>query len=123
MGSDIVYPAAAYLAMAVEAIHQSDQSLGSLDMEEKSEKRCFMLRDIFFTKALVLQDAGVEHRIMLTLNPRPGAKAVWHEFRISSQIDDVWNEHCHGLVSLEHDSEESKHLLREQSWKSTLTEL
>lgn len=111
MGPDIVFPAAAYLAMAVEAIYQANQSLGSQVTEERSEKRCFRLRDIFFTKALMLQDAGVEHRIMLTLNSRPGAQAAWHEFKISSQMDDVWTEHCHGLISLEHDSEESEHLL------------
>ena len=123
MGSDIVFPAAAYLAMAVEAIRQSSQSLGSLDRKDHSERRCFRLRDIFFTKALVLQDGGVEHRIMLTLAPRPGTKAAWHEFKISSQTDDVWNEHCHGLISLEQDSKESKHILSERSWKLRLTQL
>lgn len=111
MGSDIVFPAAAYLAMAVEAIHQSSRSLRSPDEKDQSERRCFRLRDIYFIKALVLQDGGVEHKIMLTLIPRPRAKAAWHEFKISSQTDDIWNEHCHGLISLEQDSEESRHLL------------
>ena len=123
MGSDVIFPAAAYLAMAVEAIHQSDQSPGYLDGKDTPERTCFRLRDIFFTKALVLQDGGVEHKIMLTLSPRPGAKAAWHEFRISSRTDDVWNEHCHGLISLEPDSKESKHFLSKRSWKFWLTGL
>lgn len=123
MGSDIVFPAAAYLAMAVEAIYQSSQSLRPPDEKDQPKRRCFRLRDIYFIKALLLQDGGVEHKIMLTLAPRPGAKAAWYEFKISSQTDDIWNEHCHGIISLEQDSEESKQTLSEQSWKVRLTQL
>ena len=112
MGSDIVFPAAAYLAMAVEAIYQSSKSLAFSNWKDQADGTRFRLRDITFAKALVLQDGGIEHRIMLTLTPRPGAKAAWHEFKISSLTDDVWTEHCHGLVSLEEDTKDGKCLFR-----------
>ena len=121
MGPDIVFPAAAYLAMAVEAIFQTSQSLNVLQGESQNKRTRYRLRDVMFIKALVLQDGDVEHKIMLTLTPHQGTKALWHEFKISSLSDDIWTEHCHGLISLEEHTEEGKRFLIRSIWTSKLT--
>ncbi|KAI4264333.1 MAG: hypothetical protein L6R42_000544 [Xanthoria sp. 1 TBL-2021] len=104
MGPEIVFPAAGFMAMAVEAIHQSNEALTQLEGKQPIECPRYRLRDCTFNKALVLEE-GEEHKIMLTLTPVPGGKSDWHEFVVSSLIEDAWKEHSRGLIRVEEEIE------------------
>ncbi|KAL8683912.1 MAG: hypothetical protein Q9186_000123 [Xanthomendoza sp. 1 TL-2023] len=104
MGPEIVFPAAGFMAMAVEAIHQSNEALTQLEGKQPIDCPRYRLRDCTFNKALVLEE-GEEHKIMLTLTPVPGGKSDWHEFVVSSLIEDAWKENSRGLVRVEEEVE------------------
>ncbi|KAL6716017.1 hypothetical protein ACLMJK_006979 [Lecanora helva] len=103
MGPEIVFPAAGFMAMAVEAIHQVSEALSQL--ESKNSIKCpqYRLRDVTFNKALVLEE-GEDHKIMLTLAPAPGGRNEWHEFVVSSLNDNSWKENSRGLIRVEEDA-------------------
>ena len=114
MGPEIVFPAAGFMAMAVEAMSQSNQALGFNEGKGRVERPRYRLRNVTFPKALVLEENDKDHKIMLTLAPRPGAKDSWHEFKVSSLTDGTWSEHSRGLVCIEEDVDFGKlSLLRE----------
>ena len=104
MGPEIVFPAAGFMAMAVEAIYQSNEALAQLESKTPIEHPRYRLRNVTFDKALVLEE-GEEHKIMLTLTPVPGGKSDWHEFVVSSLIDGAWKENSRGLVRVEENIE------------------
>jgi hypothetical protein len=104
MGQEIVFPAAGYMAMAVEAIYQSSVALGLIQGKNQTNRDCYKLRNVTFPKALVLQE-GAGHKVMLSLTPVSGTKDLWHEFMVASLTDDVWNEHSRGLICLKDDTE------------------
>lgn len=104
MGPEIVFPAAGFMAMAVEAIYQSNEALTQLESKTRIEHPRYRLRNVTFDKALVLEE-GEEHKIMLTLTPVPGGNSDWHEFVVSSLIDVVWKENSRGLVRVEENIE------------------
>jgi hypothetical protein len=100
MGPEIVFPAAGFMAMAVEAIYQSNEALTRLESKTPIEHPRYRLRNVTFDKALVLEE-GEQHKIMLTLTPVPGGKSDWHEFLVSSLIDGAWKENSRGLIRVE----------------------
>ncbi|KAL8912790.1 MAG: hypothetical protein Q9171_002248 [Xanthocarpia ochracea] len=100
MGQEIVFPAAGFIAMAVEAIYQSNEALTQLESQVPIECPRYRLRNVTFDKALVLEE-GEEHKIMLTLSPVPGGKSSWNEFVVSSLLDGVWKENSRGLIRVE----------------------
>ena len=85
---DIVFPFAAYVAMAGAAI---SQLTGSTD---------FTLRRITVKAALVLRESeSVE--ISTTLRPlrlTDSLDSSWYEFRIASNNGDIWTKHCLGQI-------------------------
>lgn len=97
--SNTLYPAAGFLAMAIEAEYQH------------SKMRCgnikgYSLREVTIDHALLLsQDAaGVE--TVISLRPHnESARALsdlWNEFSISSSVDgSSWTENCRGLISVQ----------------------
>ncbi|KAI1502944.1 hypothetical protein F5X99DRAFT_137710 [Biscogniauxia marginata] len=100
--STVIYPAAGYIAMAIEAARQKHF------MSSKSEARLkkFRLSNVSLTSALVVPngDTGVE--TSLSLRPVPEgdreSSALWSEFRIFSFTDaQEWTEHCRGQISVE----------------------
>lgn len=101
MGHEIVFPAAGYIAMAMEAMYQTSHAIETNHGTKVIGRNCYRLRDVVFPKALVLEADGKEHKIMLTLTPRSGFKNSWHEFKICSLTEGVWSEHSSGLVRLE----------------------
>ncbi|KAJ6443718.1 Polyketide synthase [Purpureocillium lavendulum] len=101
MGSDIVFPAAGFIAMAMEAIRQSTEGQRTLENKVFPIEYHYKLRDINFSRALVLEDSDKAAKVMLALNPRAGTKDSWHEFKASSQVEDTWLENCRGLVKIE----------------------
>ena len=101
--SDIVYPGAGCIAMAIEAVRQLFQS---------SERTVtgYSLRDIRIMKALVIPDtaAGVEVQISLRHCGDDSLEQGWQEFNIYSvDAEGNWNQHYRGLISprLESDNE------------------
>ena len=104
MGPEIVFPAAGFMAMAVEAIYQSNEALTQLENKNPIQHARYRLRNVTFDKALVLEE-GEEHKIMLALTPVPGGRSDWHEFVVSSLIDGAWKENSRGLVRVEEDNE------------------
>lgn len=97
--SQTIYPAAGYIAMAIEACRQHSQ-LQNITI-------CgYALRQISIVRALVIPDSteGIETRIALRpYNESHRASSdIWYEFRITSwSAERGWNEHCSGLISVQ----------------------
>ena len=106
MGDDIVFPAAGFMAMAIEAVSQTSQALSILEGEPKPRQARYRLRDVTFPKALVLEDNSDDRKIMLSLNKVTGGS--WHEFKVTSLTGDAWLENSRGLVRVEDDIESGK---------------
>lgn len=103
--TDVVFPAAAYICMAIQACQQ----LADIKQQVPSGYR---FRDIQVTSALVIPDnaAGTEIQMSFT---NPNAKAVsasgWTAFHVYSVTSDSnWNEHCSGLVRADMDHSASQ---------------
>lgn len=102
MGPDIVFPGAAYIAMAVEAAHQrrlvmaTEEDTGNLARGNYH----FRLRDLKFRRALVL-DPTATAKLMLTMHPVAGSDQTWLQYKVwSLGEDEAWDEHHSGLVTL-----------------------
>jgi hypothetical protein len=98
MEQEIVFPAAAFIAMAAEALYQARQATDFIDWSVLFDKYRYRLRNVTFPKALVLQEKGTGHKVMLTLSWHQDS---WHEFKISSLTNEAWIEHSHGFICLE----------------------
>lgn len=102
MGPDIVFPGAAYIAMAVEAAYQRRLVLAT---EEDTSNQAmgnyhFRLRDLKFRRALVL-DPIATAKLMLTMHPVAGSDQTWLQYKVLSLgEDEAWDEHHSGLVTL-----------------------
>ena len=97
--SEVVFPAAAYLAMAMEAVSQKAAISEQL-------VKSYIFRDVTFKKILVIPDSSEGTEVVFTLRPfRESATALsklWHEFEIISfGSQRKAYEHCHGLISTE----------------------
>ncbi|PSN59528.1 PKSKA1 [Corynespora cassiicola Philippines] len=103
LGSEIVFPGAAYIAMAVEAVYQTTMSV---QWNHQAPPRYrFRLRDVQILRALVLEEKS-ETRMTLSLTPvKGGSTRTWYEFRVCSMQDDapVDQEHSAGFVCIETD--------------------
>ncbi|KAL8844220.1 MAG: hypothetical protein Q9176_001395 [Flavoplaca citrina] len=98
--SQIVYPAAGYVAMAVEAATQSNR-LGP----QTESVSGYRLSDVSITKPLIIPDDsdGVETQLFLRPYNRSASKSsdILKEFRVFSYSKSTgWSEHCRGLISL-----------------------
>ena len=101
MGADVIFPAAGFMAMAVEAISQRHQALSYFEGENHIERPRFEIRDVTFDRALVLEEAK-DQKIMTTLQPFAGARdGIWHEFVVSSLSENRWNKNSAGLIRIE----------------------
>ena len=100
--SEIIYPGAGFISMAIEAIRQLHQ------LAERSITG-YHFRDIEIMKALVIPDTldGVETQISLSeCSDKSLGTGNWHNFHVcsTSGSDSIWNEHCKGFVSLDYKS-------------------
>lgn len=99
VGGKVIYPAAGYICMAIEAIARITSR--PTDVKEIN------LRDVAIKAALILADNDVGTEVILDLRPLPtSAKSTsdsWFEFAIFSYDETArCSEHCRGLVSIEH---------------------
>ena len=100
MGSDTLLPASGFISMAVESIYQSRSILDPDVNVSSADELCYRLRNVKFDKALVL-DEDIDAKMMLNLTPQAGPKDTWYKFKISSSRDELWTEHCTGMIRLE----------------------
>ncbi|KAI1814008.1 hypothetical protein GGS20DRAFT_550526 [Poronia punctata] len=89
VGSDVVFPGTAYLAMAAEAMRQLH---GAQEVE---------LRQVTIASALILSSEVTE--VLLSTRPHKLTNTLdsaWHEFTITSydETSGSWSKHCFGLV-------------------------
>ncbi|KAK7422917.1 hypothetical protein QQZ08_009273 [Neonectria magnoliae] len=87
MGTDVVFPGAGYIAMAIEAVYQTTFSVATDDeaKELEAESYHYQLRDVKFSKALVLDEA-TDAAVMLNLTPTQGLKSKWYKFEVISTV-------------------------------------
>jgi emericellamide synthase (highly reducing iterative type I polyketide synthase) len=101
----IVFPAAGYLTMAMQAVHQHMKTTSP-----STRIGSFALRNISISKALLLSEGTPELEVCLSLRPQPRSareSSTWNEFRIfSATPDDKWTEHCRGLIQSVAEAEE-----------------
>lgn len=102
LGHSIIFPAAGYIAMAIEAMYQKSKVLGAIAADTTVGDQTFKLRNVAFPHMLTLNEhAGA--KLVLSLEPCSSTKETWHEFTISSIPKDgngALEEHCKGLVSI-----------------------
>ncbi|KAL9011376.1 MAG: hypothetical protein Q9173_003774, partial [Seirophora scorigena] len=95
-----IFPAAAYLAMAVEAMSQHH-----LDEDGAPALAGFSFRSVAINSTMRVPDDefGVETILNLQATTLTNSKASdrWYEFKISSTQNDAWTEHCSGMISPE----------------------
>lgn len=91
----ILYPAAGFLSMAIEAARQA-----SADQDVGKTISSYLLRDIHIDSALVLTDTSDAECIIELRPSEPGSP--WQKFSLStSQDGGSLQEHCSGLLMLE----------------------
>ncbi|KAF2149793.1 putative polyketide synthase [Myriangium duriaei CBS 260.36] len=94
----VVFPGAAYLAMALEAIRRHSFSRHIYDRITG-----YLLANVSFGKALVLPDEETDTEIVLSLTPQSRTAkqswAEWMEFQVHSISEGKsWTEHCRGQI-------------------------
>ena len=113
VGSDILFPAAGYIAMAMEAVRQTMWSIASPENVSDLERRNYhyTMKDMRFVRGLILEE-GVDVSLMLTLAPITKMGAGWWEYKImsrmasesssrsSSTAPGQWQENSQGLIQL-----------------------
>lgn len=100
--SNIVYPAAGYISMAIEASLQRSQLNGRAHAIQM-----YKLKDISIKSMLLIPDdvSGIETVFSLRPYNRSARTSSddWDEFRVFSyNVGGEWIEHCRGLVSVEY---------------------
>ncbi|KAL3432034.1 putative polyketide synthase [Aspergillus tetrazonus] len=99
--SNIVYPAAGYICLAIEAVRQ----LPALTQQPVGEIEGYQLRDVDFLQALVIPDNsdGIEIQTKLrSVSAIDSPSCEWKEFEIwSVTTDNRWTQHAKGLVSVQ----------------------
>jgi ubiquinone/menaquinone biosynthesis C-methylase UbiE len=98
-----VFPGAAYMTMAIEAMRQL-----SLERPDSPEISKYVLKDVSFVSALVIPDSPketveVQMTVRSAANSHEKAASEWKEFRVTSVSSDGANvvEHCRGLIMTE----------------------
>ncbi|KAL9095179.1 MAG: hypothetical protein Q9165_002435 [Trypethelium subeluteriae] len=112
-----VFPGSGYLCMAIEAFRQVLEVRAVSAVADQ-----YLLRDVSFSKALLVPESPEKVEIQLSLRSSPGSGdksfTGWEEFRISSVSQDgIWTEHCQGSIGVEFQSakDDTKLLFQDDS--------
>ncbi|KAK4062498.1 uncharacterized protein Triagg1_9984 [Trichoderma aggressivum f. europaeum] len=110
MGSDLVFPATGYLAMAMEAIYQKTEALHVLESGSPGIKQPqYRFRNVEFNKAMVFNENGQATKIQFTLTAAHTAIGGWHQFKVFSVAENnALTEHVRGLVRMEEVEKEAR---------------
>lgn len=105
-----IYPASAYLCMAIEAARQI-----SIDRKVQGTVSQVHLKNVTFSKSIMIPERRTDGltsdvEALLTLRPAKHlADRTWETFRIMAlSPEDVWHEHCSGSIMLEYASKEDE---------------
>lgn len=98
--STIVYPAAGYITMAIEAARQR-KSWGAPGAHVSG----YQFRDVAVSSALLIPETPGEVEVVITLKAFSESvrspSNLWDEFSVSSvSADNRWTEHCRGLIAV-----------------------
>ena len=95
-----IFPAAGYLAMAIEALSQYHH-----EADDAKELKGFSFRNVAINSTMQVpdDDFGVETIFNLQATHLTISKTSekWHDFKISSLQNDQWTEHCNGSICAE----------------------
>ncbi|KAI4157524.1 MAG: hypothetical protein LQ342_008211 [Letrouitia transgressa] len=111
LGDSIVFPAAGFIAMAIEAIYQKSKATGRIPEDNAVDQVTYKLRNVTFPRMLSLDEKS-GNKILLSLEACATSNESWHEFIVWSIAKDgsgVQERHCYGLVSIgEHSKQPTK---------------
>ncbi|GKZ37768.1 type I Iterative Polyketide synthase (PKS) [Aspergillus brasiliensis] len=99
IGDDVVFPAAGYISMAMEALYQAKVATEAIQPVDRNELQ-YKIRDLRLIKAMVL-DENIPAEIQLSLESHGSSGSPWSRFKISSLKDDVADVNCSGLIRLD----------------------
>ncbi|KAL6817692.1 reducing type I polyketide synthase [Trichoderma camerunense] len=104
LSESIIFPAAGYIAMTVEAAFQTAYMT---QWKQKIPARYqYKLKDLNFHRALVLKE---EEDVRVYLNMTPCSKGdglIWYKFEVNSYSEDAETEHSSGFICVESDYED-----------------
>ncbi|KAB8234225.1 type I polyketide synthase [Aspergillus alliaceus] len=100
IGTDVIFPASGYIAMAIEAMYQTGCMREPSRPFPLPNELGYQLRNLRFDAALVLEE-DVQCEIYLTMNPLPGGSGNWSEFSVSSTRVGATTRHATGLIRLQ----------------------
>lgn len=107
MGQDIVFPAAAFCAMAIEALYQTTQAANPDGKVTQADQLCYRIRNATFDSALLL-DENEPCKIKTILTPcATTSSGPWYQLKIISTKNEITHEHCAGLIRLERNVQET----------------
>ncbi|GKZ32480.1 type I Iterative Polyketide synthase (PKS) [Aspergillus brasiliensis] len=92
VGSEVLLPGAAYIAIAIEALWQISATPFS-----PSNGAC--LKDFEFQQGLVIPDTDYGIEIMTQLSRQSNKGSGWYTFTVESLLDNQWTTHCSGLIT------------------------
>ncbi|EEP76517.1 hypothetical protein UREG_01366 [Uncinocarpus reesii 1704] len=100
LGGDVVFPAAAYFSMAMEAITQINET-----SNPPQEINGYTLRDVSIKRALIVpeDDDGVETMFSMhpSIHEEAGPQSTWWEFNVSSiSQNGTQKDHMTGTISI-----------------------
>ncbi|KAF5009329.1 hypothetical protein FDECE_4427 [Fusarium decemcellulare] len=105
-----IYPAAAYLSMAIEAVRQI-----SIDRRVQGVISQVHLKNVSFSKSIMIPERRTDGltsdvEVLLTLRPAKHlTDRTWETFRIMAlSPENDWHEHCSGSIMLEWVSKEDE---------------
>ncbi|CAG7931685.1 unnamed protein product [Penicillium olsonii] len=99
--SAIVYPAAGYITMAMEAVKQR-----VLWGAPGTQVSGYQFRDVAISSALLIPETPGEVEVVITLKAFAESvrspSSLWDEFSVSSVSgENRWTEHCRGLIAVQ----------------------
>lgn len=97
LGNAAVFPAAAHMSLAIEALRQVFETQGA-------EIHGVTLRDVDIKTALVIpeKDSGIEIQLRFQELPMAEKTTTWYSFAVESITDELWTTHCEGRIAANH---------------------
>ena len=117
LGNAAVFPAAAHMSLAIEALRQVFQTEGT-------EIHGVTLRDVDIKTALVIpeQDSGIEIQLRFQEKMMAEKLTTWYSFAVESITDGRWTIHCEGRIAANHSLPKSPRKLESPVNLSNLTQ-
>ncbi|KAF3003829.1 t1pks [Neopestalotiopsis sp. 37M] len=89
----VIFPGAAYVCMAAQAIMQVASERGS-----NTVVQTLVFSDVEFLRALVVPDSPQRVEVQLSFRPCSGASQLRFNYSVVALSEGKWHEHCNGTV-------------------------